>query len=53
MNQYSKREDSSYIFKIIWRQQYIGIAIDKILKYNQTLPITTFFFGLEKMVGNY
>ena len=37
-------QNSSYLFKIIWGKRYIGIAIDKRLKNNQTLPITTFFF---------
>ena len=46
MNNYNFQnlQDSSYLFKIIWGKRYIGIAIDRKLKNNQTLPITTFFF---------
>lgn len=44
MNQYHKLNPSNYLFKIIWGKRYVGIAIDKLLNSNQTLPITTFFF---------
>lgn len=44
---------NNYLFRVIWQKQYIGISIDKILKNNKTCSITTFFFGQEKMDGNY
>ena len=33
-----------YVFKIIWSKNYLGLAVDKKLQNNRTLPITTFFF---------
>lgn len=48
-----KLKKRKYLFKVIWGKRYIGVAIDKRLKKNKTFPITTFFFGQEKMVGNY
>nr|YP_010471270.1 Ycf65 [Sargassum confusum]QXI87552.1 Ycf65 [Sargassum muticum]UEP18046.1 Ycf65 [Sargassum kjellmanianum]UVW81590.1 Probable plastid-specific 30S ribosomal protein [Sargassum siliquastrum]AZJ16047.1 hypothetical protein ScoCPG_p084 [Sargassum confusum]UVF63228.1 Ycf65 [Sargassum confusum] len=33
-----------YVFKIIWSKNYLGLAVDKKLQSNQTLPLTTFFF---------
>nr|YP_011005816.1 putative plastid-specific 30S ribosomal protein [Cymathaere triplicata]WAM62820.1 putative plastid-specific 30S ribosomal protein [Cymathaere triplicata] len=35
---------SVYVFKIIWSKNYLGLAVDKKLQNNRTLPITTFFF---------
>ncbi len=36
--------NNSYVFKIIWSKNYLGLAVDKKLQNNLTLPITTFFF---------
>nr|YP_011005118.1 putative plastid-specific 30S ribosomal protein [Analipus japonicus]WAM61981.1 putative plastid-specific 30S ribosomal protein [Analipus japonicus] len=33
-----------YLFKIIWSKNYLGLAVDKKLQNNLTLPLTTFFF---------
>nr|YP_011005676.1 putative plastid-specific 30S ribosomal protein [Cutleria multifida]WAM62680.1 putative plastid-specific 30S ribosomal protein [Cutleria multifida] len=33
-----------YVFKIIWSKNYLGLAVDKRLQNNTTLPLTTFFF---------
>lgn len=37
-------EENKYVFKIIWSKNYIGLAVDKKLQTNETIPITTFFF---------
>lgn len=36
--------ENNYIFKIIWSKNYLGLAVDKKLQNNFTMPITTFFF---------
>nr|WRW10708.1 putative plastid-specific 30S ribosomal protein [Ascoseira mirabilis] len=36
--------DDVYVFKIIWSKTYLGLAVDKKLRNNCTLPVTTFFF---------
>nr|QWK43764.1 hypothetical protein [Desmarestia aculeata] len=35
---------NNYLFKIIWSKNYLGLAVDKKLQNNHTVPITTFFF---------
>lgn len=37
-------KNSLYVFKIIWSKNYLGLAVDKKLQNNRTLPLTTFFF---------
>ncbi len=34
----------NFKFKVVWSKRFIGIGIDKLLKENKSLPITTFFF---------
>lgn len=34
----------NFKFKVVWSRRFIGIGIDKLLKENKSLPITTFFF---------
>ncbi|CAM9645516.1 unnamed protein product [Ectocarpus fasciculatus] len=36
--------DKIYVFKILWSKNYLGLAVDKKLENNSTMPITTFFF---------
>jgi 30S ribosomal protein 3 len=36
--------DNIYVFKILWSKNYLGLAVDKKLENNSTMPITTFFF---------
>ena len=38
------KNQNSYIFKIIWSKNYLGLALDKRLENNFTMPVTTFFF---------
>ena len=38
------RLKKTYIFKIIWGKNSIGLAIEKLLKKNKTSPITAYFF---------
>ncbi len=37
-------KDNIYVFKILWGKNYLGLAVDKKLQNNSTMPITTFFF---------
>nr|YP_009730861.1 putative plastid-specific 30S ribosomal protein [Cladosiphon okamuranus]QAY81097.1 putative plastid-specific 30S ribosomal protein [Cladosiphon okamuranus] len=42
------RKDNIYVFKILWSKNYLGLAVDKKLQNNSTMPITTFFFWPKK-----
>lgn len=44
MNKLSNINNSNYVFKIIWAKNYIGLAVDKRIYKNLTIPITSFFF---------
>ena len=35
---------SKFYFKVIWSTHCLGIAVDKKLKNNTTIPLTSFFF---------
>jgi 30S ribosomal protein 3 len=39
-----QRNQSKYLFKILWSKTYIGIAINEIYKENYNIPLTTFYF---------
>lgn len=44
MDKFLVRNQNNYVFKIIWSKNYLGLAVDKKLQNNYTVPITTFFF---------
>ena len=42
MKQY--KNQSKYLFKVLWSKTYIGIAINEKHKENLDIPLTTFYF---------